>query len=949
MRLNTLGGIRVVADGNVVAGAAAQPRRLAVLALLARAGRAGVTREKILALLWPDEADDRARRTLNQAVYSLRRDLGNDDVLLGSKDLRLNLDLIEVDTVEFQDALDAGDLERAVDIYAGPFLDGFFLPKASDFERWVETERSAIARDYANALERVAARAGERGDTASAVIHWRKLAATDPLNARVALAVMRALIAAGDTNGAIQHARLHEVLLDQELGLPPDRDVASLARQLRERSESSASQQAASLPTIEQSTIVEATPLIVEEPQVAELPASVPQGTLGVERGGSPWRLSAGIAAAVALIGIAGFALLRNRSFSSRDASGRPIVAVGMINDYASSDSLGVARALRDMLATNLARSPDLRVVSGSRLLELERQMGGDSKVSGAIVPIARQAGATMLIEGALFSLNKESLRLDLRVINLRDGNVQRPYTVSGSDPFALADSATAQLVAYLGSSVPRGSVADATTRSVTAYRLYEEGLRAFYLGDIDASKRLFDASLSDDSTFAMAAYYSARATQTSRSAYLTAMRRAVKLAEHASDRDRLIIEGSWAETNNSPSLRAIAETLVTRFPSEVEGHYYLGRALVNAGAFTQAIVPLHHVEVMDSLSLRGGDPRCVACDALLQQVVSYQLADSAGAAERVVRRWIAARRNAFTAYIELGRILSSVGRSSEAMAAYRKAESIDTTKVLFEPRASLWIRMGEFARADSLLRSEVVKRTAPLPEPHWFLAISLRNQGKFNDALGEARAYRTGYANVERAGAGAAEPSALLVAQVYRELGRYRESAALFDSIARFAVGGAEPSGIASSRVWSLTHRAGAMAAGGDTARLAALADTIEATGALSNLARDQRLHHHVRGLLFAARGNDSAAVAEFRRAVWSTTFGYTRTNVEMAKSLLKLGQYRDAIAILEPALRGSLEASNLYATHAEIHALLAQAYARAGQRDRAAAESSWVRRALN
>jgi len=56
-----------------------------------------VTREKILALLWPDEADDRARRSLNQAVYSLRRDLGVDDALVGTKDLRLNLDVIEVD------------------------------------------------------------------------------------------------------------------------------------------------------------------------------------------------------------------------------------------------------------------------------------------------------------------------------------------------------------------------------------------------------------------------------------------------------------------------------------------------------------------------------------------------------------------------------------------------------------------------------------------------------------------------------------------------------------------------------------------------------------------------------------------------------------------------------------------------------------------------------------
>ena len=110
MRLNTLGGVRVIADGNVVAGAAAQPRRLAVLALLARAGRAGVTREKILALLWPDEPEERARRSLNQAVYSLRRDLGADDTLVGAKDLRVNLDLLEVDVIEFDDALQSNDL-----------------------------------------------------------------------------------------------------------------------------------------------------------------------------------------------------------------------------------------------------------------------------------------------------------------------------------------------------------------------------------------------------------------------------------------------------------------------------------------------------------------------------------------------------------------------------------------------------------------------------------------------------------------------------------------------------------------------------------------------------------------------------------------------------------------------------------------------------------------------
>src|SRR5262249_46306448 len=150
-----------------------------------------------------------------------------EDALIGSKDLRLNLDLIKVDSIEFDDAIRANDYARAVELYEGPFLDGFFVPRVPELERWVEGERASLARDYATALERVANSATERRDTAAAVTHWRKLAATDPLNARIAMSVMKALVAAGDPSGAIQHARLHEVLLDQELGLPPDGDIAA--------------------------------------------------------------------------------------------------------------------------------------------------------------------------------------------------------------------------------------------------------------------------------------------------------------------------------------------------------------------------------------------------------------------------------------------------------------------------------------------------------------------------------------------------------------------------------------------------------------------------------------------------------------------------------------------------------------------------------------------------
>lgn len=233
LRLLTFGSLSVHGADGLLSGSVAQPRRLAVLVLVARGGKRGATRAKLLALLWPDADEEQGRRVVTQALYALRRDLGSDESIVGTQELRLNTDRVWCDATEFEAALARGDSAQAVDLYHGPFLDGFRLSSAPEFERWADDERGALQHRLHDALEGLARDADVRGAHGEAATWWRRRAADDPLNGRVALSLMQALAAAGDRVAAIRHAGVFEALMAEELEMPADREVLELAERLR--------------------------------------------------------------------------------------------------------------------------------------------------------------------------------------------------------------------------------------------------------------------------------------------------------------------------------------------------------------------------------------------------------------------------------------------------------------------------------------------------------------------------------------------------------------------------------------------------------------------------------------------------------------------------------------------------------------------------------------------
>jgi DNA-binding SARP family transcriptional activator/TolB-like protein len=216
-----------------ITGRAAHRRRLAIIAILAAARGRPVGRERIIGLLWPDSSSDTARHTLSEGLYVLRKDLGEESFVVVGDEVGLDPAHVQSDLDQFERALDEGRWEDSVKAYAGPFLDGFYVTDAPDFERWAEGERDRLARGFGRALEELATAAETAGAPLKAAEWWRRLLAHDAFSSRVALRLVRALERGGERAAALRAAEAHVLLLRQELDVGPEPELAALMEDLR--------------------------------------------------------------------------------------------------------------------------------------------------------------------------------------------------------------------------------------------------------------------------------------------------------------------------------------------------------------------------------------------------------------------------------------------------------------------------------------------------------------------------------------------------------------------------------------------------------------------------------------------------------------------------------------------------------------------------------------------
>ena len=488
--LRLLGGASLEDATGTVGGRAVQRRRLALLAVLALEHPRSVSRDKLIAWLWPEHDTDRARHLLRDSLYLLRGTVGEEALQGTGDEVRLNPERLGCDVWEFEAALEQSQLADAVHTYKGRLLDGFHVDGAPELERWFDGQRVRIASEYASALEKLAERASAGADHRAAVEYWRRLAAEDPYNARITLRLMQALDAAGDRAGAIQQARIHAALLENEFAADPDPEISALAESLRVApvvrtqprqgdggiADSGAAPATAVQPLVERSLA----------PPSGQLESSSRHGATVSHAGVSPRRRRATrsiilpVVAGIALAGLVSTILLRRDTSASSgapaaatSASAKSIAVLPCANLSGDPEQEYFSDGLTEELTGVLAQIHSLSVVARTSAFAFK----GENR---DIREVANRLNVGTLVECSVRRAG-ERVRVTAQLINAVDGFHlwAETYEQEGTDVLAIQTDLALRIASALEaelSPVERARITRRSTVSPAAYALYQKG-----------------------------------------------------------------------------------------------------------------------------------------------------------------------------------------------------------------------------------------------------------------------------------------------------------------------------------------------------------------------------------------------------------------------------------------------------------------------------------------
>ncbi len=241
LRVEMLGRFCITYGGETVT-TVDTARLQSLLAYLVLKGRAGLSRQHISFLFWPDSTESQARTNLRQLLHHLRSSLPDCDDFLGIEkhmlrwrnDKNFSCDVGELECAVSAQAEEPGKkissalrerLESAARLYRGDLLPGVY-------EEWVREERQQLRQHYVAILSRLVTHLDTTKEYSAAISYGERLLSCDPLSEANYQKLIRLHALNGDRAGALRVFQQCAEVLRRELNVEPGISTRKLSEEI---------------------------------------------------------------------------------------------------------------------------------------------------------------------------------------------------------------------------------------------------------------------------------------------------------------------------------------------------------------------------------------------------------------------------------------------------------------------------------------------------------------------------------------------------------------------------------------------------------------------------------------------------------------------------------------------------------------------------------------------
>jgi DNA-binding SARP family transcriptional activator len=239
LRIRLFGSFALECDGQVVSRFPSRKVR-DLLAYLALNRNTSYAREHLAGLFWGDFDDEKARHSLNTALWRLNGVLdtragerGRAWLRVTAQEIGLNSAAdVWVDVAEFEsrcalaERAETPDARAALETQAVSFYTGDLL--ADCYEDWCDLERERLRCLYLDALGRLVTYHARCKEHDAAIQYARRILACDSLREEVHRELIELYLNAGQPAAALRQYRQCEELLQRELAVAPMRETQAL-------------------------------------------------------------------------------------------------------------------------------------------------------------------------------------------------------------------------------------------------------------------------------------------------------------------------------------------------------------------------------------------------------------------------------------------------------------------------------------------------------------------------------------------------------------------------------------------------------------------------------------------------------------------------------------------------------------------------------------------------